>query len=415
MKILLTAVLLLFSSWIWADGPMEVELSSGNSIILETYDSDGEVLLLYLPSERGFSKQQVPTVQQLAFLDKDVWMADLHASYMVPKSRSSLSQFDISELIELIDIAKDKGFKKLFFVSSGRGAQLALKMANLWQLKHPDEDFLRGHIFHSPHLIDGKPEPGTDANYVDIAKVSNLPIYLIVSQYGTKYLRTEEIVKVLKTGGSSVFTHRFKGVKGGFHMRNEDDLDPIDLKAKETLAETYVMATGLLQTVSIPKVLRRANSEKDQQAQTLFDAGLNPYRGKQNLKVVLPKLSGETFDLAQLKGKVVLVNFWASWCRPCVTEIPSLMRLKDKLKDQPFAIVAINVGESKQQIEAFKARIPFDFPVVLDLEGQAVRDWGVYAYPSNFLLDKQGVARYAYRGALEWDDESVVKVIQSLF
>ncbi len=59
-------------------------------------------------------------------------------------------------------------------------------------------------------------------------------------------------------------------------------------------------------------------------------------------------------------------------------------------------------------------KVKFDLPIMLDSSGDAVKDWGVYAYPSNFLLDKNGVTRYSYRGALEWDADSVVNTIKSL-
>ena len=91
------------------------------------------------------------------------------------------------------------------------------------------------------------------------------------------------------------------------------------------------------------------------------------------------------------------------------------MRLQSLLSHQPFKIVTVNVGESQQAIANFMKQVKFDLPIMLDTDGKAVTDWGVYAYPSNFLLDKQGVIQYGYRGALEWDAESVIKTINTLF
>jgi len=226
-------IFILLSSVIVAGEELEIELSSGSTISIDTYVSGGDTLFLYLPSERGFGKGHIPTVQQLALDGYDVWVADLHSSYMIPTYRSSIDRFNINDLIELVDFAKNKSFKKIFFLTSGRGAQLALEVAYQWQLNNPKSDLLRGHILHSPHLIDGKPDLGRIAKYIDVAKYSNLPIYMLLPQFGTKYFHGEEIAKQLERGGSSVFIHRFKEVHGGFHRRDVKDLTKIDVKAKD--------------------------------------------------------------------------------------------------------------------------------------------------------------------------------------
>ena len=141
-------ILILLSSVVFAGEELEIELSSGDTISIDVYVSGGDTLFLYLPSERGFGKGHMPTVQQLALDGYDVWVADLHSSYMIPTYRSSIDRFKINDLIELVDIAKNKSFKKIFFLTSGRGAQLALRVAYQWQLNNPKSDLLRGHILH---------------------------------------------------------------------------------------------------------------------------------------------------------------------------------------------------------------------------------------------------------------------------
>ena len=405
---------MVFSAFTYAGDKFELELSSGESVSVDTYPAQGDILYLYLPSERGLGKGYVSTAQQLAFEDQTLWAVDLHSSYMISPHRSSIDKFSVSDLLELVDYSKDKGFKQVFFIASGRGAQLALKVANQWQLKNPNSNYLKGHIFHSPHLIAGKPKLGDEADYVDIAKASNLPVYLVLSQYGTKYFRAEEIADVLKKGGSAVFIHRLKGVNGGFHMRNEKDLSKLSLQAKDDLHNTYQLAVNLLLTVSPEKPLKPKQNTKESTGFSFSEPILKPYTQKQSIALSLNSLTGEKVNLEQFKDKVILLNFWASWCKPCVKEIPSLVRLGNKLDQKEFQIITINVGESQQQIETFMEKVKFDLPILLDSSGVAVRDWGVYAYPSNFLLDKNGIIRYAYRGALEWDAPAIIKTINML-
>jgi len=407
--------LILIVSSVYAGDVKEFELSSADVITADVYKGEGKELFVYLPSERGLGKGYVSTAQQLAFFGKDVWALDLHSSYMVSKHRSSIDKFNVDHLLEIVDISKQYGFEKLVFIASGRGVQLALNIAHRWQLKNTDSNYIKGHIFHSPHLIYGKPDLGGNADYVDIASASNLPVYMIFPQYGTKYFRAEEIAKQLKKGGSSVFTHRLKGVKGGFHMRDEKDLEKEDIKARDNLADTYTMAASLISTIDTPKALRSAKNLKNTKSYKVTDPELKPYYGKQQIKLALNSIDNKTINIENYKGNVVLINFWASWCKPCVEEIPSLVRLKNKLKNKPFTILTINVGENSADIAEFKQKVKFDLPIALDLEGTAIKDWGVYAYPSNFILDQNGVIKYTYRGALEWDSDNVVNTINSLF
>jgi thiol-disulfide isomerase/thioredoxin len=160
--------------------------------------------------------------------------------------------------------------------------------------------------------------------------------------------------------------------------------------------------------------LKYNGTEKKSAEISFSESVLKSYTQKQFIPLVLDNLAGERVSLDQYKDQVVLLNFWSSWCKPCVEEIPSLIRLKNKLDQQNFQIITINVGESKQTIKDFMKRVKFNLPILLDDSGVAVRDWGVYAYPSSFLLDKNGSIRYAYRGALEWDTPSIIKTISQL-
>ncbi|WXU00243.1 MAG: Thiol-disulfide oxidoreductase ResA [Catillopecten margaritatus gill symbiont] len=407
------AIYLALSSVVFA-GKFEVELESGNSISVNAYPSNGDTLLIYLPAGRGFGRGYRITAKQLAENGYDVWALDLHASYMIPKYKSSVNRFNIDDLVNLVAIAEQKSFKKILFVTMGRGAQVALKIAYQWQLKNPDSNLLKGHIFHSPHLIDGRPGLGSQAKYIDIAKYSNLPIYILLPQFGTKFLRAQEIATQLKQGGSAVFTHRLTGVGYGFHMKKPSKLSKFGIKAKKQLASTYHQAIQLMKTLKPAKIV---TTDKDLNAvikTTFSDPILHKYNGKQQMPLRLKTLDGKVADINDYKGQVVLINFWASWCRPCVTEIPSLVRLQQKFNQKDFKIITINVAEPKNKIDKFIKKVGLTLPILLDDNGQAVKDWGVYAYPSNFLIDKNGTIRYGYRGALEWDEQGVVDIIQSL-
>src|SRR5919197_1690005 len=116
--------------------------------------------------------------------------------------------------------------------------------------------------------------------------------------------------------------------------------------------------------------------------------------------VALPLVGGGTADLARDRGKVVVLNFWATWCEPCRAEMPGLQRLADDLQGQPFALYSINLQEDPPAIEPFARQLGLRVPILLDSEGDVTRAYGVRALPATFLVDRQGVLRQQRLGPL---------------
>lgn len=143
---------------------------------------------------------------------------------------------------------------------------------------------------------------------------------------------------------------------------------------------------------------------------------LKPYSGTALPDFTLADLQGKQHRLSSLKGKVVMVNFWATYCTPCIKEMPSMQRLADKFKGQPFQILAIDMAEQRSDIDAFfkRFKINVNFPILLDTEGEVVEAWMVSAVPTTFIIDQQGTIRYALFGAIEWDSDEVVKTVNGL-
>ena len=128
----------------------------------------------------------------------------------------------------------------------------------------------------------------------------------------------------------------------------------------------------------------------------------------------LNDLAGNSHTLQDYQGTVVLVNFWASWCPPCIYEMPELIQLKKQLNGQPFEILALNVGEKKYRVRKFAKLISFHLPVLLDTSKVTFDDWGVKTLPTSFLIDTSGKIRYRVRGNPDWNDEATIKIIEQL-
>jgi len=128
----------------------------------------------------------------------------------------------------------------------------------------------------------------------------------------------------------------------------------------------------------------------------------------------LPDLNGKTHTMPDYNGKVVLVNFWASWCPPCIYEMPELQRLKKHFINRPFEILAINVGEKKYKVRKFAKLINLDLPVLLDTSSETYDEWKVKTLPTSFLIDSNGNIRYQVRGNPGWENEESLNIIQNM-
>ena len=130
----------------------------------------------------------------------------------------------------------------------------------------------------------------------------------------------------------------------------------------------------------------------------------------------LESLKGKAFDLKDYSGKVVLVQFWATYCTPCRTEMPSMNNLIKKLEEAkvPFEILAVNMGETKAEVQTFVDEVKPEFTILMDEKGENVQAWNVFAAPSNFLIGPKGKVRYTLYGGFEWDADEITKTISEL-
>ena len=127
-------------------------------------------------------------------------------------------------------------------------------------------------------------------------------------------------------------------------------------------------------------------------------------------------LDGKTRSLSDYRGKVVLVNFWATWCPPCRREMPSLERLNQKLQGEPFIILAVDQWESYDLVFAFTGQLDPQptFPILFDSKSQASKQWDVKGLPASFIVDKQGRVVYRAMGGREFDHPEIEQLIRKL-
>ncbi len=140
-------------------------------------------------------------------------------------------------------------------------------------------------------------------------------------------------------------------------------------------------------------------------------------RGARAPGFVLPRLATPpvTLDLASLSGRVVLVNFWATWCEPCEQEMPAMERLYQRLPRDRFELVAVAIDDEEAKVAEFQTRYSLTFPIVLDPDKKVAETYQTMGVPESLLIDASGRIVERYVGPREWDSTEYVERIEALF
>jgi thiol-disulfide isomerase/thioredoxin len=128
----------------------------------------------------------------------------------------------------------------------------------------------------------------------------------------------------------------------------------------------------------------------------------------------LPSRGGDTVTLEKLKGQVVMINFWASWCGPCRTEMPLLDQMYKRYSSLGFTLLGVNVESDTKDAEKLLQQVPVSFPVLFDKENKVSKLYEVNAMPSTVFIDRKGNVRYLHRGYKNGDEGEYLNQIRAL-
>lgn len=135
--------------------------------------------------------------------------------------------------------------------------------------------------------------------------------------------------------------------------------------------------------------------------------------GKEAPDFTLKDMADADVTLASFKGKVIVMNFWATWCKPCKKEMPSLNELYNTYKDEGVVVLGISIDRSKKPILKFLKKTTVDFPILLDAQ-LIVKDelYKVFSLPTTFIIDRSGILEEYYRGEMNWMDPEIITLIK---
>ena len=364
-----------------------------------------EAQILWVPSEYGILPQEKRIAEQLAEQGIASTFFDPFEALFLAPTASALQQIPAGWISKLLEQQKVD-----YVIAGNQAGVLALSGLNDY---FQQSRKATGVILLNPDLLTQTPQPGEAGVYWPQVAQSNLPIFVLQGELSPWRWQLPALQTELGKSGSDVFMKVLPKVRDRFYFR--PDANAFEQSFSQHFVSEFQMAMqALAPYLSQNRQVVLSAEVTPPVKNTAKSLELQPYHGAQNLPLSLKDTDGNTRRLEDYAGKVVLVNFWASWCPPCVHEMPSMAGLKSQLGAESFEILAVNLGESKADIATFMQAHPLNFPVLLDETGQTAKAWKVMAYPSSFVIDKNGNIRYALFGATDWQEDSHVKKLNAL-
>ncbi len=395
---------------------------------LDTWQANNSTILLWYPPERGFTAKSSTIAQQIAQqAGMDVWLMDVHRAQFLPHTPEAMLAYPPAEIEVMIDWLLRERSQRIVIVGEQRSAQSVLKAVANWKAEHPDDRRVQGVLLISPNLY-WQREAGGQRVFAPISDKVDIPIFVLQPELASQRWYAGDIQQRLGRQGNPVMLRLVKGVRDGY-WHNDFDPTEFEIAASRQMAREFMTVRRFFNRHMAYPGHADIKSLPESKSENLGNiAKPTPHRAYAGLKAYprplkapslelqrLPTQGAEAvFNLADWKGSVVLVNFWATWCPPCVEEMPSMSRLQGRYKEQGLRVIAVDVDEPRATIDAFLRRLPVDLPIALDPGGEAMRRWKVFSFPTSFLVDRQGRLRYGLSGAVDWTDAEVEAVIISL-
>jgi len=417
-------VMLFASPGAASQADMLVETSRGELLEVRVFGEGGQgPLFIWLSNQYGELARPNEIAAELAAQGAVVWQVDLLASMLLGRTSEAIRSIDGDPVAALLEAAVRGTQRPIVVVALDRMAAPALRGLRTWQEADGDVSGIAGAVLFFPNLYRGTPIAGEEPELLGIVGATNMPVLIVQPALGTNRMRLDALVDGFRQAGSSAYASIVSDVRDYYLLQSERPVSesfermggPVPQEVEHAIKQTPALllsAARLLASGPRPARAVDVSLLEDEPVMPAFGVIERP-RMLAPAYALRDARGGEHADTDNL-GRVTLVNFWASWCPPCVHEIPSMNRLAGAYDAADFAIVSVNFKEDPTHILDFMTRVDVDFPVLMDRDGAVSAEWGVFAFPSSFILDHEGRIRYSINTAIEWDTDEIKAVIDRL-
>lgn len=394
----------------------------GEEFTIDRYPAKGDQLVLFIDTGMGLRERVEAISSGVAKRGIELWYIDPIDNLFLPRATSTFREMDGRYVAELISRAHAVTGKSVTVLTRAYASIAVLRGIRKWQqqqvskdadslLKNTDAIYLNGVILLSPELYIDIPELGLEPVFAPIVSATNIPVMLFQSGKRGNRWQMEKVIAELTKGGCQVYSKLFPGVTAIFAA---EDNAPETVALISDLPREIERASRILANTFTPLTVRTLKT-KGPAEEGKLDLSLRPFKGIPTPPALdLSTARGERLAEIDYKGKVTLVNFWATWCKPCVEEIPSLNRLRKQMNGKQFQLISVDYAEEQETIQTFMKEVNVDFPVLLDTDGKVSAQWNVVVFPSTFVIGPDGKIVYGVKGGLHWDTEEVMKQINYL-
>ncbi|MBT4329459.1 MAG: TlpA family protein disulfide reductase [Gammaproteobacteria bacterium] len=412
IRSLLLLLLSLLSPSSYSD--IVVQDHNANECQIEVLAAEGELLTLWfndlVEEERPHFTSLMKSLQQSGI---EVWSTRVLQDLFLTRDDPSIMSLDGSKIAAIIDAVQQKTEKQILLLSYDKMSIPLLRGVRYWQQHYSNNGRVSGVALLYPNLFIVPSRAGEQPTPAPILSFTNVPVTLFQPAQGQHAKRIGQAMEKLWEAGSAATLFPLANIRDWYLMHKPGQY-PAEAAVRAQLPHHLEMISKQMQFSPFPE------APLPQKQATTIAVEKDPSRlipvPKQPTapNFTLQDLNTNQQSLDSLKGKVVLVNFWASWCPPCIEELPSMNRIYQRYRDQGLEILAINFQEQPEEIADFMKKVKIDFPVLFDQEGAVADQWNVFSMPTSFLINREGKMVYSVGRSIHWDLPESIAILDQL-
>ena len=388
----------------------KVLVSDNLDIDINIYPAKGNQLILWIAPSYEFRQGHKEMAALLAASGFETWMVDMNEAQFLSHDSQAMRDINGRYIAEIVDRAHAKTGKSIAIMADANASIPALRAMREWQLLAHETQYLQGAILFSPNLYSGIPQLGFAPDFMPIVSATNMPIMILQGEKNGARLYLDRLLEQLYSAGSQTYLRMLPGVVGLFYGEQRTPIQDKSFYQVPDFVRTAFRVFGQVKppasALPLPEKIITV---------THFDTKLKPFKGNRTpSEITLLDATGLRHVYKDFRGQVTLVNFWATWCPPCLQEIPSLNRLVRKMQGKPLRLVSIDFGEPQKNVTDFLKKVQVDFPVLLDSDGSISNAWKVVVLPSTFVIGKDGRIVYGINASIEWDSPEIIALLNKL-